>query len=277
MAKESFLKAINIFSITNRFWFNRRLILQFAYQDFATKFKGSFLGIFWAIFVPLLMLSVYTFVFSSVFKSRWPGQSLHEDSHFYALMLFAGLIPFNLFAETIGSTPRIIRNHSNLVKRAVFPLEILPVSRVFSVIFQALINLAILLIGTCLITEPQWSMLLFPLVIIPTALFCLGLAYFTAAVGVFVQDLGHFVGILITFVMFLSPVFYPLQAVPDHIKPYLYLNPLAIMIECFRDVLVLGLVPDPETMLTIWALGLITMCIGFGFFVRTKHAFADVV
>lgn len=259
----------------------RSLIWQFARRDVLARYRGSLLGLGWSFLTPLLMLAVYTFVFREVFNARWPaapsGQGGDEDLAF-ALQVYAGLIVFNLFAEVMGRAPRLVLDQPNLVKKVVFPLEILPWVSILAALFHLAINLAVLLGATLLATHrlPP-TLLALPLVVAAFVPLLLGLAWLLASLGVFLRDIGQVIGMLITALMFLSPVFYPAQALPAHWQPLAALNPLTFPIETVRLVALDGVWPD-------WGqLGGYALCavligwLGARWFAATRKGFADVI
>jgi lipopolysaccharide transport system permease protein len=182
-------------------------------RDVAGRYRGSILGLFWSLFNPILMLVIYTFVFSVVFKARW---SVDSDSKTeFALMLFAGLMIFNLFAECVNRAPTLVIGNVNYVKKVVFPLEILPWVSLGSALFHFLVSLCVWLVAcVVLFGELQVTALLLPVVLFPLLMFILGVAWFIAALGVYLRDVGQIVGVLTSVLMFLSPIFYPLSALP---------------------------------------------------------------
>ena len=258
------------------FWRNRSLILALSKREIIGRYRGSFLGIFWSFFNPLFMLAVFTFVFSVVFQARWGGGSGSKTE--FALVLFAGLIVFNLFAECINRAPGLILANLNYVKKVVFPLEILPWVALGSAMFHAMISLGVWVTAyNFLFGWPHATALLLPLVFLPLALLIMGLSWMLASLGVYLRDVSQIVGILTTVLMFLSPIFYPVSALPEAYRPFLLLNPLMPAIEQARNVLFWGKIPD-MTMLGVYFLA--TTCIawlGFAWFQKTRKGFADVL
>lgn len=256
---------------------HRTLIAQLTRRDVSGRYRGSLLGLAWSFIHPLLLLLVYSFVFSVVFKARWDGPA--QDSHAaFSLILFTGLILHGLFAEVANRAPRLILDNAGYVKRVVFPLEILPWVTLGSALFHLSISLLILLAGQLLLTHslPPTALLL-PLILAPLLLITIGCAWFLAAIGVYLRDIGQAIGLLTTVMLFLSPTFYPLSALPEPGRTLLYLNPLTFIIEESRRVLLFGQLPDWGGLL-IYVL--ISLCIawgGFWWFQRTRRGFADVV
>ena len=257
-------------------WQYRQLILSLVRREVVGRYRGSFLGILWSFFNPVFMLAVYTFVFSVIFKARW--SSADESKAEFALVLFAGLLIFNLFAECINRAPTLIQANTNYVKKVVFPLEILPLVVFGAAFFHALISFFVWFIFSLfVIGVPHLTLLLTPLVLIPLTLQIMGASWLLASLGVFLLDITQVVGILTTTLMFLTPIFYPVSAIPKKYHIFIYCNPLAFIIEQFRGLLIFGQSLD-------WInFGLLTMFsflfawIGFAWFQKTRKGFADVL
>lgn len=257
-------------------WRNRALILTLTKREVAGRYRGSFLGLFWSFFNPLFMLAVYTFVFSVVFQARWGtgGGSKVE----FALILFAGLIVFNLFAECFTSAPNLIISNVNYVKRVVFPVEILPWIILGSALFHALVSLGVWFIAyLAFFGLPHATALLLPLVFAPLSLLCMGISWALASLGVYLRDMSQVVGILVTVFLFLSPIFYPVSALPPAYRPLLWCNPLMPAIEQARAVLFWGKFPDWGMLGVYWLATSIVAWIGFAWFQKTRKGFADVI
>jgi len=257
-------------------WRNRSLIATLTRREVVGRYRGSILGIFWSFFNPVFMLAVYTFVFSVVFKARWNVGS--DSKTEFALVLFAGLIVFNLFAECINRAPGLILSNVNYVKKVVFPLEILPWVAMGSALFHTLVSLVVWILAyLILFGVPHASVLLLPLVLLPLIFFIMGLSWFLASLGVYLRDISQFIGIVTTVLMFLSPIFYPVSALPEKYRDFLLLNPLSPAIEQVRNVLYWGRGLD-MTLLPIYYVvtGLISW-LGFAWFQKTRKGFADVL
>jgi lipopolysaccharide transport system permease protein len=222
------------------------------------------------------MLGVYTFVFSVVFKSRWGGAG---DSRVeFALVLFAGLIVFNLFSECISRSPTLILSNANYVKKVIFPLEILPLVVLGGALFHFFISLLVWLCGFVIFYGlPHLTFLLVPLVIIPFIFFVIGISWIFSSLGVFLRDISQMIGMLITVLMFISPIFYPVTALPLEYQKFVLLNPLTIPIEMTRDFIFWGVIPELKTLIAYWIFSLITVVLGFTWFQKTRKGFADVI
>jgi len=257
-------------------WRNRELIKASAKREVLGRYRGSFLGLLWSFFNPLFMLAVYTFVFSVVFKARWGGGS--DSKTEFALVLFAGLLVFNLFAECINRAPSLILSSTNYVKKVVFPLEILPFVGLLSALFHTLISLGVWLLAyTLFFGIPHLTVFYLPLVLLPFCLFLMGLSWALASLGVFLRDVSQFIGLLTTALMFLSPIFYPATALPEDYRHILYLNPLTTVVEQTRDVLFWGKTPDLFMLGIYCVVTLGIASLGFAWFQKTRKGFADVL
>jgi lipopolysaccharide transport system permease protein len=258
-------------------WRNRRLILQMVRREVVGRYKGSALGLAWSFFNPLLMLAVYTFVFSEVFKLRW-GAGTDDSKIQFAVVLFVGIIVHGLFAEVLGRAPSVILANVNFVKKVVFPVEILPVVAVGTALFHTIVSLVVLLTAFALFHGfVYWTVVLAPLVLLPLVILTLGFAWMFAALGVYLRDVGQTTGIITTALLFLSPVFYPLTSLPERFQPWLLANPLTFMIEQARNVLIWGTPPN-WVGLTLYSVAALFFCwLGFAWFQKTRAGFADVL
>ena len=255
----------------------RSLFRQFLRREILGRYRGSMLGITWAFITPLLMLGVYTFVFVGVFKARWPGAE-ESGGLAFALRLFAGLMVFNLFSEVVGRAPTLIVEQPNLVKKVAFPLELLPFITLGSALFHFFLSTVILLTGVVVFDHQlPVTILLLPLVILPLLPLLLGLGWLLAALGVFVRDIGPIVGLSVSLLMFLSPVFYSSSSLSPRWQFWMGLNPLTPVIENLRLVVFSGAMPNWGD----WCLALGAACVmavfGAWIFRMTRDGFADVL
>ncbi|MEO7343545.1 MAG: ABC transporter permease [Methylotenera sp.] len=256
---------------------NRVLIIQMAKREVLGRYRGSIIGLGWSFFNPLLMLSVYTFFFSFVFKSRW-GNAQDASHADFAIVLFVGLIIHGLFAECINRAPALINSNVSYVKKVVFPLEVFPLIAMGSALFHAGISVIVLLVLQLIIAGSlHWTVIFFPLVIIPLIIVTLGFAWFLAATGVYVRDIGQTTGLITSVMLFVSPVFYPISTLPHKMQLLVMLNPLTLIIEESRKVLLFGEMPN-WTALGVYSLvSMVIAWIGFWWFQKTRKGFADVL
>lgn len=259
-------------------WRERRLIAQLIRREVVGRYRGSIMGIAWSFLYPLLMLAVYTFVFSVVFEARWPGLVGEQSRIRFALLLFVGVIAHGLLAEVLSRAPSLVIGNANYVKKVVFPLETFGWSMVGSAVFHALVGLAILLGAMTLFERaPTLSALWLPVVLLPLCFVALGLAWLLASLGVFLRDIGQVTGVLSMVLMFLAPVFYPIAALPEAYRAWVYLNPITLPIEQSRIVLFAGDAPQALPLLQYYGLALLFMIFGYWWFQKTRRGFADVL
>lgn len=255
---------------------HRSLILALAKREILSRYKGSSLGILWSIVTPVFMLCVYTFVFSVVFKARW-DVSLDSTSEF-AMVLFVGLIVFNIFSECVGRAPSLVTQNANYVKKVIFPLEVLPWVTLISSLFHAAISLAVWLVFYLfLFGIPHPHVLLVPIVLTPLVLLTVGLSWFLASLGTFLRDLSQAVSLLVTVLMFLSPIFYPVSALPERFRLLLIFNPLTLTIEQVRGMLVYGTMPNLLVFTAQLGASSLIAWLCFIWFQKTRRGFADVL
>jgi len=258
-------------------WGNWQLIIQMTQREVIGRYKGSVMGLLWSFLNPLFMLTVYTFVFSVVFKARWGGGE-NETRAQFAVILFAGIIVHSLFAEVLNRAPGLILGNVNYVKKVVFPLEILPVISLGAALFHCLISVLVLLAAQLLLShEITWTVVLLPVVLMPLAILTLGLAWLLASLGVYLRDVGQTIGIITTVMLFLSPVFFPVTALPEHLRPMMMLNPLTFIIEQSREVLIWGHLPNWHGLALYTMAAIASAWLGYAWFQMTRRGFADVL
>ena len=257
-------------------WTNRQLIARMGQREIIGRYKGSAMGLAWSFITPLFMLAIYTFVFSVVFQARW-GTSEESKTQF-AVVLFAGLIVHTLFSDVINRAPQLVLGNVNYVKKVVFPLEILPVVQLLSATFHALVSVVVL-IAAQLVFQGSLPItaLLLPVVLLPFLLLTLGLAWCLASLGVFVRDVGQTISLITSVMLFMSPVFFPVQSLPPALQPWMHLNPLTFVIEQVREVVVWGRLPDWQGLAVYSIASIATAWLGFAWFQKTRKGFADVL
>ncbi len=257
-------------------WKHRHLIRRMAWRQIESGHRGSVLGWLWTIINPLLMLCVYTFVFSVVFRAKW-NLPTGENGQF-ALFLFSGLILYNIFAHCVNSAPRLILSNRLYVKQVLFPIEILSWVSLAEALFNFTVSFAILAAFYLVFQGvPPVSILFLPLIILPLLLFSVGSSWLLSSLGVFLSDIAQVVGVLTMALLFMSPIFYPASRIPEEFQPYYFLNPLATVLEMAKGSLFYGVIPDWKTLLgfTIGAWG--AAWLGYVWFMKTKKGFADVL
>lgn len=267
----------SLFGLARSVWRNRYLTLQLARRDVIGRYRGSVMGLAWSFFHPLLMLTVYTFVFSVVFKTKW-GVETEGGQAAFAVILFAGMVVHGLFAEVLNRTPSLILQNTNYVKRVIFPLEILPLTSLISALFHTVISVGVLLLAIVVLHgQLHWTALLLPVVLMPLIVLSLGVAWFLAAIGVYVRDVGQVMGVAATVLLFVSPVFFPLSAIPPTFQKFILLNPLTFIIEQLRAVLLFGQLPNAAGLGIYFMMSVLVMWLGFACFQKMRKGFADVL
>lgn len=255
---------------------HRELLWELVKRDFIGRYKGSMLGVVWSLFNPLLMLAIYTVVFSVAFKARWGTGE--ESKVAFAIVLFSGMIVHSFFAECINRAPSLITSHANYVKKVVFPLEILSWMALFSALLHFLVSFGVLLIFCILAGVPiHTGALLTPIILLPLVLLVLGFSWIFCSLGVYLRDLSQVVGVVSTVALFLTPIFYPIEALPEAYRALLVWNPITLPVIQLRELMLWG----RPIQWGHWAISLIisaSVCqIGYWWFQKSRRGFADVL
>lgn len=266
---------INPLRIVRDLWRLRSLVWSFTARDLRARYRGSFLGVLWTVLTPLAMLATYTFVFSVVLKGRWEGKA---GTFEFALALFCGLIIYGVFSECATVAPHLVVNNRVYVKKTTFPLEVLPVVGLLSALFRAGAGMLVLVVTVAICKGGlHWSVLLCALPFIPMALLTLGVGWFLAALGTFVRDAAHTVALLVHLVFFMTPIVYPVSAVPERLRVVIQLNPFTHLVEALRRLVLSGQMPDWAMLGATTAFALVVAVVGYTFFAASRKAFADVL
>ncbi len=258
-------------------WNFREMIFQLTKNEIVKRYKGSYAGVLWSLLTPLLMLAIYTFVFSFVFTPRWAVNHSQASSSF-ALVLFCGLTVFTIFSDVIARSPGLITGNANYVKKIIFPLELLPVSIVGCAVFNSLFGFGVLLAAQFLLQGfIPWTAVFLPAVLLPFILLTMGFCWLISSLAVYLRDIENIVGFALTGLMFMSPVFYPLESIPRKLQWLFFLNPVTYAVEDARNVLLWGNPPNWG----IWGLecgaGLLVLLLGYMWFQKIREGFADVM
>jgi lipopolysaccharide transport system permease protein len=261
--------------VTN-LWSFRELIGQLTRREVAGRYKGTYLGLVWSVINPLMTLTVYAIVFGLIFQPRFAGVGAGKLD--FVLNLFCGLIVYGIFSSTLGRSPELVIDNRNYVKRVVFPLEVLPVANLASNLVYAGMGLAILIPAVLVLAGTLSSTIyLFALVLLPLCALTLGASWILASVGVFLRDVGQAVIVMLQLLLFLSPVLYPLSAVPERFQLLARLNPFVTILEDARRTLLLGLPPDWGWWAAVTVFSFVALQLGYIWFMKSKRAFADVL
>lgn len=255
---------------------HRSLTIEMTRREILGRYRGASFGLLWSLISPFLMLLVYTLAFGYILKSRWPGTSNNVAD--FSMLLFVGLIVHGFFAECLARSPSLIVSVPNLVKRIVFPLQVLPWVMVLSAMFHAFTNLLVFaLINLLLRGEFHFTLFLMPLVLLPLMVGTLGLGWLLSSLSVYLRDIGQVTGVLATVTLFLSSAIVPLQALPEKYRVFFYLNPLTFIINQARNLAFWGAMPDWGE-LGLYLLGAMLFAyFGYAVFQKTRKGFADVL
>jgi lipopolysaccharide transport system permease protein len=259
-----------------RAWHFRELIRAVVRRELMARFSGSILGWMWAIFGPLLMLSVYTVIFSHAVGIR--ASSTSHGVYYYSLNIFVGLIVFNLFAELAYRAPGLLHEHVNFIKKSIFPSETLAWIAAMRALVYAAISFCVLLVFELLLTHrlPP-TILLLPFVIVPFFLFLIGASWFLMALGSFTRDVMHLMASIVPVFMFATPIFYSIDDVPPVLKIVLRLNIVGDYVEMMRSIVLLGVLPNPWLYLGTVIVSLLIFRSAYRFYMRYKNVFVDII
>jgi lipopolysaccharide transport system permease protein len=251
------------------------LISSLAWRELMARYKGSVLGIVWAVLTPIVMIAIFTFIFAGIFGARFGASS---SPWHYALYLFCGLLPWSMFQETLQQSATTIVNHSNLVKRVVFPLETLPVAQAFSSLGNQMFGTIALMVAVLVIRQELHATFLWlPVLLLPQMLLTLGAAWLIASLGVFLRDIAQGITLLLMAWMYLTPIIYPESIVPERLRPFINLNPFTPLIRSYRHILLEGAAPDWVGLAYFSACAAVCFIFGYWWFAKTRKNFADVI
>jgi len=277
MKNKSLLSCLNTFEAIAHISSLRELFIQFTKRNIKVRYQGTMLGLVWTMVTPLLLLAVYTFVFSVVFKAKWGGY-IGDSKAAFALLMLCGMSVYSIFSESVNSSASVITRNPNYVKKVIFPLEILPLSAVLSSLFFGLIWFLILLVSTgLLLNKVCFTAICLPILLIPLVLLSLGFSWFVASMGVYFRDLSQIVEVVLRVLFYMTPIFYSLEMIPERYRPFLMLNPLTIIIEEIRGVLIFNQWPDWGVISLLTVISIIVCQLGYAWFMKTKRGFADVI
>ena len=263
-------------ALLRHLWRHREFIGQLTRREIEGRYRSSLLGLTWSFINPIVLLLVYTFVFGVVFRQRW---GVHADGlGEYGLVLFAGMIAFGIFSECVNRAPGLIVSTPNYVKRVVFPLELLPLGVIGSALFHAAVSLSVLLLAAAVTgVPPRLAWLWIPLALAPVVLLSLGLLWMLSSLGVFLRDLGYGVTLAVQVLFFVTPIFYPLDAIPERFQWIARLNPLTSVVVAVRAAIFPGLEPMWTDLIVSLGVSSVLMVVGYAWFMRTRRAFGDVI
>lgn len=251
------------------------LVWQLTVRSVAGRYRGANFGLIWAVVTPFLMLIVYSIAFGWVMRGHWPTT---QGDAGYTEILFVGLIVHGFFAEALVAAPGLVVGNVNLVKRVVFPLEVLPWPLLLSGLFHTAMNILVLL-GLYLVRYglPPWTFVLLPIVILPLGLVVLGVGWLLGSLGVYFRDIAQMTGVLATAMLFLSTAIVPISSIPEKYQFLFYINPLSYIIDQAREVALWGNMPDWGGLALYAGCALAFAWLSLSWFRATRKGFADVL
>jgi lipopolysaccharide transport system permease protein len=256
-------------------WRNRGLIRVMVRRDILGRYRGSFGGAFWTLINPLLLMLTYFFVFGVVLRSRF-GQDQSRSG--FALYFLAGMLPWLAFSEAAGRSAGVMLEHRNFVKKLVFAVETLPVNLVAAGLVSELFAVVLFCVFLLAVRGgvPP-SVVWLPALLIPQVLFTAGVAWFLAALGVFVRDLGQVMGFVLTIWFFVTPICYPETSLPPAATVLLSKNPIYVLVRGYRAILLENRAPAFGALWKLWLLSIIVFVLGHAWFYKLRKSFADMI
>src|SRR6266851_2165073 len=253
----------------------RGLIFQLVRRDFEQRFVGSAAGWLWGLIHPLVLLMSWTFVFSICLKMTLPPGEVTKS---YSLYLFAGMLPWLLFTDTVTRSSSSMLDHANLITKTVFPAEVVPISVFLSSLISHGMALA-LVIAAIAVKENHISplLLLLPIYMALLGLFAVGIGWIAASLQVYLRDTVQMVSVVLTFWFWLTPIFITEDQVPEQLRFLIAGNPLAYIVRAYRQTLLSYKPPDLFVLVIFAAFAAVTFILGGLFFRHMKRGFADVL
>lgn len=238
-------------------------------KDIRGKYKGSFLGVLWSFINPLLSVLVYAIVFSQIMRF---------DIDNYVIYLITGVLPWTFFTSSINMGMTSILYNASIIKKVYFPRSILPISSVSSCLVNFLISCLVILVfvlfsGIGITIHLLWL----PLIALVQYFLCLGIVFFLSAVEIFVRDLEHIINFVLSMAFYVTPILYKAELVPKNLRFILKLNPMAYIIDAYRDIFYYGVMPDISSLLLVFLVSIIVMMLGYKVFERLQRGFAEEV
>lgn len=269
---------LNPAGMVRNLWSHRELAWQLAKRDIQGRYRATYLGLLWSVLTPLVLLVIYTFVFAVVFEARWSDSGMPESRAEFALTMFCGMLLFTLFSDVVNRAPSMVVHNSNYVKKVVFPLETFVISGLLAALFNLLVGAVVWLVGVVFLRGmPPWTIVWFPLVLLPVCLTTLGISWILASLGVFIRDLNYLVALATQVLFFITPIFYSIERVKYPFRRLLELNPLSHCVEDARRVMMYGQAPEWGWWAATLASSALLALLGYGFFMKSRRAFADVI
>jgi lipopolysaccharide transport system permease protein len=256
-------------------WRNWPLIATMTRRDLMARYRGSFGDALWAVWNPLLQMATFFFVFGIVLKTRFPGT---ESDSAYAFYMICGMLPWLAISEAVARAPGAMVENRHLVKKTVFPFEIVAVQHLLAALVTQAIGTAIFLLAHLVfLGRPHWTIVWLPLLLVPQVLMTLGVQWGLSAVGVYLRDLIQVMGPILNLIFYATPICYPESAIPAALAGWFRLSPVAILVRAWRDCLLDGRTPDWTSVGAVTLGGAIVFSLGLRLFQKLRKGFADVL
>ncbi len=273
MAQSSAMRDANPLQLLRSLRQHWHLLLIMSWRDVVGRYRGSLMGMFWTFVTPLLLLLIYTFVFTVVFKARWDVETGEQGKATFAIVLFVGMIIHGFMAEILTRAPGLMLGNANYVKTPCLPLTLF-----LSALFHFAISIGVLLLAMIVLGHPlHLTILLLPLTLLPIVPLLLGIAWGLSSIGVYLRDIGHLTGLISTVLLFLSPIFFPASALGEPYQQLMALNPLTVIIEQSREVVLWGRLPDVGALAMYSVVSCFLGWCGLVLFQKGRKGFADVI
>jgi lipopolysaccharide transport system permease protein len=262
------------FSVIRQVWKHRELTLTMAKRDFLDRYAGQVFGMYWGIAHPLLILSVFVFLFGVIFKAKVGGTVSVPFG--YTVYLFSGMIPWLCFQEVMNKASLAITANANLVKQVIFPLEVLPVKIVLGSLPGHMVSIGFMTVYAAVAYRfLPWTYVLLPVLVLVEILFAVGVAFFLASFGVFFRDTKDLIQFFTFIGVYLSPIVFLIEWVPGSFRLIIYANPLSHMIWCFQDICYYGRFLHPISWLVFFGTAFLVFFLGARTFVSLKSHFGN--
>lgn len=253
----------------------RTLLKNLVIRDLKSRYVGSLMGLFWSVIHPLVLLLTYTFVFSIILNLR-PGPKQYGTDSF-AVFLFCGILPWLLFQDTVSRSAMSVIEHSGLIKKTKFPIEIVPISIFLANLFSHIIGMGILLVVLLWLGELSVWAAAIPIFWICLLFFSVGLGWIMGVLQVFLRDTTQILNVVLTLWFWFTPIFYTPDRIPESLRPWLILNPMASVVVGYRDCLLYQRPPDGISLLSLILFSLLVFASGGVLFRVAKREFGDVL
>ena len=254
------------------FWY-RELLMVLIRRNLKRRYRGSFLGIYWSLLNPLVMTGLYTAIFGATFAQYYDNSALN-----YVLAAFTGLIVINFFSSSTAQALASVVENGGIVNKIRLPLFIFPLATIGANVFQLLMGaFPLLVVITLILSRNPLNVAALLLPIVGLILVCTGVGMLMSALYVFFRDLSYFYELLTFLLWISSPIFYPVEIVPESVSRFLVFNPILPIIESIRQISLSGDLPDMTLIAHSFISGTIVLTVGIMAFSSWRSQFMDLL